>query len=130
MGNDLERSSRGLLQVLSQYFSGGTEETTTNFSQYSRCPSRDSNQTPPEYKSESVRATGRLFCSEILWQCFSDDQVVNRAQDVEFQIALDLLPSNYIRKLSDDISMNGVTFQNIVQFPASTDWQTGLRQAC
>jgi hypothetical protein len=54
---NLERSSRGLLDILFLHLSGGNEEITGNSSQDSRCPGRDSNQELLEY--ESIRSPPR-----------------------------------------------------------------------
>jgi hypothetical protein len=44
-------SGCGLTEVLSWSFPGGTEENHKHLSQNSWCPSGDSNQVPPKYKS-------------------------------------------------------------------------------
>jgi hypothetical protein len=44
----------GLIEVLSQNLPGRTEENTKYLSQESRCPGRDENRAPPEYKSEAL----------------------------------------------------------------------------
>jgi hypothetical protein len=48
-GKDVDKSSRGLTEVLSQHLSAGIEES--NGKPDRRRPCRDPNQAPPEYKS-------------------------------------------------------------------------------
>jgi hypothetical protein len=48
---DLEVSSRGLIEILFRYLTGGNKETTTNLSDVSQYRSWDSNQIPPENES-------------------------------------------------------------------------------
>jgi hypothetical protein len=48
----MEGSGRGLLGVLSRDSSVGLSTATKYFSEDSRFPGRDTNQEPPEYKSE------------------------------------------------------------------------------
>jgi hypothetical protein len=50
IGKDFEGSSRGLIEVLSRHFAGGTEENTENLIQNNQCPGRKSTREPPEYK--------------------------------------------------------------------------------
>jgi hypothetical protein len=51
--DELERISKEAT-VLSQHFLEGHRKINKNFSQYSRCPFRDSNAPPPEYKPKAV----------------------------------------------------------------------------
>jgi hypothetical protein len=49
----LKESAVAKFQLVPRNISGRTEENTKNLSQDSRCPVRNSNWAPPEYKSEA-----------------------------------------------------------------------------
>lgn len=50
----MEGGGRSLIEVLSQYFSGGTQENYKKPSQNRRCRDRDSIRAPAEYKSTAL----------------------------------------------------------------------------
>jgi hypothetical protein len=50
----LKEVARVYLKYYSSIFLEGLEKTTTELSQESRCPDRDSNQAPPELKSRML----------------------------------------------------------------------------
>jgi hypothetical protein len=52
--NDLERNSRGLIEVQFVHLFGGTEEYRENINQDSRISSKNSNQASPEYESAAL----------------------------------------------------------------------------
>jgi hypothetical protein len=52
-GKSLEEIDCGLMEVLFRRLPGGTEKTTKNVIQVSRCPGRDSSSEPPEYKPQA-----------------------------------------------------------------------------
>lgn len=54
LGKDLEGTSRGLIEVLFQHFSGRTVENTKNLISDSRCPCWYSNPGPLEYNSKTL----------------------------------------------------------------------------
>jgi hypothetical protein len=51
MGKGSKGSASGIIEILSQDLSGGTED---NLDQDSRCPDRDSNQSLPEHKPSTL----------------------------------------------------------------------------
>jgi hypothetical protein len=55
-GKDLNGNGRLLIEVLSQYLVGYTEEKKEddNLSQNGRCPGQDSNRKCPEYKTRRL----------------------------------------------------------------------------
>jgi hypothetical protein len=57
-----------LMEVLSWYLPERPRKITKNVSQYSRCPGRDSNRTPPKYKSRALLVDQplRLLFVEVL----------------------------------------------------------------
>jgi hypothetical protein len=62
---DLEESRRSLIEVLSRYLPGGTEENREKLCQDSRCPDRDSNRALPEYKSEVLPLHHHAQCMHV-----------------------------------------------------------------
>jgi hypothetical protein len=61
-GNHLEGRGRCLVEVLSCHFLEESEERRENFSQDSRCPSRDSNRAPPGYETRALPLRQTVLC--------------------------------------------------------------------
>jgi hypothetical protein len=70
---DLEENGRGLLQVLSLYLFGGTEENHGNLNQYSQCSRRHSNRASLGCKSTALpvdqddwQLTSKMNCHMVI----------------------------------------------------------------
>jgi hypothetical protein len=59
-GKELERSGRGLIEVLSWHLPERIEETTNNLSQDGSCFGRNSNGASPEYRSRALSLEQRV----------------------------------------------------------------------
>jgi hypothetical protein len=53
-GKLIEEVAVTKFKILSRHLSGGAEEARENLCQNNECLSRDSNRTPPKYKSDAL----------------------------------------------------------------------------